>query len=78
MQWVVKLYLLGVLLSILSALFGLMGFLDDLLLRLRWDLQPCLPGQRTDSEGVSPRDAQPKALGGDVVLRTHKALGSHA
>uniref|UniRef100_A0A8C3F9D5 Uncharacterized protein n=1 Tax=Chrysemys picta bellii TaxID=8478 RepID=A0A8C3F9D5_CHRPI len=49
MQWVVKLYVLGALLSLLSVLFGLMDSLGSLLTPR--GLEQCLSGPWTEPEG---------------------------
>ncbi|XP_053263481.1 uncharacterized protein LOC128422887 [Podarcis raffonei] len=76
MQWVVKIYLLGLVLSLLSLLFGLMGFLGDLM--PSHGLDPCLPGRWVESEGGSLADRAPPGLSGDDKLRTSKEIGPYA
>ncbi|XP_044888708.1 uncharacterized protein LOC123378685 [Mauremys mutica] len=74
MQWVVKLYLLGALLSLLSVLLGLMDSLGGLM--APQGLEQCLSGPWTEPEG-SLAEGQPKILQGQATQRTNKAFGSY-
>ncbi|CAM4485790.1 unnamed protein product, partial [Lepidochelys olivacea] len=74
MQWVVKLYLLGALLSLLSVLFGLMDSLDSLM--APQGLEQCLSSPWMEPGG-SLAEGQPKILQGQAKRRTNKAFGSY-